>query len=151
MIREIRAIRVRSTATVPGDAELRAWLAAHAPLPYEETQPDRFDELGTHQFRARITLFEGCVHFLEPHDARAAVVATSAGLLTGLIGGALGPFTWDVIEEDWCSYIASGEDAASLAFHARVGFTELTRTRRGWTRASGGHAGARLKSGTGLR
>jgi predicted GNAT superfamily acetyltransferase len=27
-------------------------------------------------------------------------------------------------------------DAASLAFHAAVGFRELTRTKRGWTRTT---------------
>jgi hypothetical protein len=43
-----------------------------------------------------------------------AVEAFEAGLLTDLVRGALGPFTWDVVDEDWYVYVASGDDPSSL-------------------------------------
>jgi hypothetical protein len=93
--------------------EVRAWLARHAPLPYVPTEPDRFEDAFASKLRARITLFDGVLDFLRI-SASDQVEAIDSGLLDDLARGALGPFVWDVVEEDWYVHVASGEDPASL-------------------------------------
>lgn len=92
----------------------RAWLAGYAPLPYEQTSPDCFEDAFEESRRAQLTLFDGSIRFLRSTRSSDAVEAFEAGLLTDLARGALGPFTWDVVDEDWYAYVASGDDPSSL-------------------------------------
>ena len=125
-------------------------------------------ELGINGTRFSAVLDEDVIGFVEVESDH-----TSGGTLSRLAGWAdignlnvqeaqrrRGVATWLVAQAaEWLrlggvarllSY-ATPDAAASLAFHEAVGFRELTRTRRGWTRASGAQAEARPKSGTGLR
>lgn len=106
------ALRVRHTRSRD---EVRAWLAAHAPLPYEETSPDVFEDAQTSGQRARITLRDGLLELRHFYSTRDAVNAVEAGLAADVGSGALGPIVWDVTDEDWGVYLASGDDGASLA------------------------------------
>lgn len=95
--------------------EARAWLGAHAPLPYEETSPDVFEDAQTSGQRARLTIRDGLLELHHFHSTRDAVNAVEAGLAADLGSGALGPIVWDVMDQDWCVYLAAGDDGASLA------------------------------------
>jgi hypothetical protein len=94
--------------------EVRAWLVAHDPLPYEETAPNRFEDRDTSGQRAHVALHEGVLEFLQCYGSRDEVVGFESALLAELVAGALGPFVWDIVDQDWLAYLASGDDAASL-------------------------------------
>lgn len=94
--------------------EVRAWLADHAPLPYEETSPDLFEDSDTSSYRGHLAIHDGLLELHQFHGTREALGAFEGGLLVEIAAGVLGPVVWDLTDEDWHVYLAAGDDGPSL-------------------------------------
>jgi hypothetical protein len=94
-------------------AELDAYLATWAPSPFVRTGDGEFVIEPVHQ---ELHLRDGQLELQRGyHQADEAGTAFEAGLLHAIVRGALGELQWDLYEDDYVTYLATGETAASLA------------------------------------
>ena len=109
---------------LPREPILQALAAKHGAVLFQlvESWPDAYPEFGI-LLRVEgawnileLRLFDGVLQLLRDfHEPPAELVDFDASLLLALANGALGELTWDVIESDYGTYIATGHDGASLA------------------------------------
>ncbi len=118
--------------TEKSDPWLAAWLRSLSPLPYPAGDPP--PRAGSPS-RALEGIFvrQSSLLFLRSYEEpNAAVAAIDLGILGRLAAGECGAFTWDLIDGESGSYLATGDDPASLAEYLdpRVDAAEL---RSRWT------------------
>lgn len=104
----------------------RAWLSKRPNSPYAIDAPGVFvgpaRDVRTERIYADDELLCWARSYHSPDDES---VAFDARTLEALIDGALGPFVWDLLDEDYVQPIAAGDDAASLARYLEGDETEL--------------------------
>ncbi|MBS2030692.1 MAG: hypothetical protein JST54_22500 [Deltaproteobacteria bacterium] len=102
---------------VPRSAdEIRKFLDAESPLPYRPVPNEPFLSAGRLEQAGRIYVREGALAFTRSHvEPSRTTMAFDAGLCHALASGALGELSWDVYEQDYGAYLATGEGCASLA------------------------------------
>ena len=98
---------------VANRGELERFVDSCLPMPYRPTGTNRYG-IRREYALAGLQLLPGAIELSRNHlDPPSGVIAFDSGLLGALAGGALGPITWDVIDEDY-EHLAAGEDGASL-------------------------------------
>ncbi len=101
--------------TEKSDAWLAAWLRSLVPLPYPVggPPPSAAAPMGALE---GIFVRQGALLFLRSYeDPNAAVAAVDLGILRRLAAGECGVLTWDLVDGESGSYLATGDDPASLA------------------------------------
>lgn len=103
-------------------AELEAWLASLAPHGYSRNEGEiRYRIAASLSTEGWVTLTPGCVQFMRGyHTPTDALQWIDAGLLASLVDGSLGPLSWDLLDGDYRSWVATGHSAASLAEYLRA-------------------------------
>ena len=94
--------------------ELDGFLESCAPIPYQQIAPRHYRTTHPDLFADLRVLEDGLELARGYQTIPPDVVAFDAGLLVALARGALGPITWDVIDEDDHHHLATGHDGASL-------------------------------------
>ncbi|MEJ7602444.1 MAG: hypothetical protein WKG01_31420 [Kofleriaceae bacterium] len=95
-------------------AELDQFLEACAPIPYQQIAPRHYRTAHRALF-ADLRVLDGGYELARGYQAIPPdLVAFDAGFLVALARGALGPITWDVIDEDYHHHFATGHDGDSL-------------------------------------
>lgn len=113
--------------TEKSDPWLAAWLRSLLPLPYPvgESPPSAASPMGALE---GIFVRQSSLLFLRSYEEpNAAVAAIDLGILSRLARGECGAFTWDLIDGESGSHLATGDDPASLAEYLdpRVDTVEL--------------------------
>lgn len=95
--------------------EIERFVAARAPMPYTLEREHRYR--GSDHARGPLLLVsDGALQLVRSYPEPAdELIAFDAGLLGDLAGGAAGELQWDLVDEGYLEFIATGEDAASLA------------------------------------
>ncbi|HEU0029971.1 MAG TPA: hypothetical protein VFQ53_05010 [Kofleriaceae bacterium] len=98
-----------------------AFVASCAPLPYDRHGERSYQNRDGDRLRQTLDVVErGLALWRDYTDPSPAVAGFDAGLLLALADGALGELRWDLIEVDYGTHQASGEDCASLAAYLAV-------------------------------
>jgi hypothetical protein len=113
--------------TEKSDPWLAAWLRSLVPLPYRVGEsPPRAG--APNRALEGIFVRQSSLLFLRSYEEpNAAVAAIDLGILGRLAAGECGAFTWDLIDGESGSYLATGDDPGSLAEYLdpRVDTAEL--------------------------
>lgn len=107
-----------------------AWVNARGPLPYDDHEDHRYDDQEEPTVYSRLDVTEGRLELLRARNEGEAIDRFEADLVDALLDGALGPLVWDVLEMDVNGYLASGEDASSLAAYLDPSSEEATHRAR---------------------
>ncbi|MFO0597142.1 MAG: hypothetical protein U0228_17645 [Myxococcaceae bacterium] len=105
----------------------RDWLAARHRRPYQELAPDRWSLRAPPSDHSELVLTTpNSLTWVRSYATpREISVAFDDAALAALEAGELGPFTWDLLDEDYVTPIAAGDDPASLTRYLEAPTAEL--------------------------
>lgn len=93
------------------------WFASRPGNPYRPDGANRWRD-HSHQRAPLVMANENTLAILQSYtEPEPSFRRFDAWMLGELLGGALGPFAWDQVDEDYGHAVAAGEDAASLQRH----------------------------------